>query len=379
MPMYHSSASLLCYCAALLSGSTIALGRRFNRRAFFKECLAYNATIMQYVGETCRYLLSLPPSADDKNHKLRIAYGNGMRPDVWNKFKHRFGIETICEFYAATEGPSGMWNKSSNDFSAGAVGRNGALANLVMSKQISLVRLDFSTNLPIRDPKTGFCQRANDGEPGELVYKLNEKDIQANFQGYYGNQKATSSKVLRNVYAKGDAWFSTGDIMRYDADWHWYFVDRIGDTFRWKSENVSTAEVAEVLGRAEGVVEANVYGVQVPGHDGRAGCAALMLDRIRAAETNRDEQETLRKLASHAMKSLPRYAVPVFVRLSKSFGGNRTGTMKQQKTELRDEGVDPGKVVRAGDRLYWLKPGATEYVPFGEEEWNRLVAGGVKL
>ncbi|KAF2102827.1 very long-chain acyl-CoA synthetase/fatty acid transporter [Rhizodiscina lignyota] len=380
MPLYHSSAALLAFVASLSSGSTLALGHRFNRRAFFSECRSYNATNMQYVGETCRYLLSLPPSPDDKNHKLQAAYGNGMRPDIWNKFKERFGIGTILEFYAATEGPSGMWNKSSNDFTAGAVGRNGPLANLVMSGRISVLKLDFSTNLPVRDPKTGLCIPINDNEPGELIYRLNEKDIKANFQGYYGNKKATSSKILRDVYSKGDAWFSTGDVMRHDNDWHWYFVDRIGDTFRWKSENVSTAEVAEVLGRVEGVVEANVYGVQIPGHDGRAGCAALLLDQIQAAERGgRSEQETLKKLASHAIKSLPRYAVPVFVRLGETLEGNKTGTMKQQKTVLRDEGVDPGKAAGVGDRFYYLKPGSAEYVPFGEKEWNGLLGGGVKL
>lgn len=377
MPLYHSSAAILALLASMSMGTTIALGHRFNRRQVFDDCRKYNATILQYVGETCRYLLSLPPSPDDKNHKLRIAYGNGMRPDVWNRFKNRFGIETICEFYAATEGPSGMWNKSSNDWSAGAVGRNGTLANLVMSSQISVIRLDFTTNTPIRDPKTGLCMRVDDSEPGELVYKLDEKDIESKFQGYYGNNKATNSKILRDVYKKGDAWFSTGDVMRVDNNWRWYFVDRIGDTFRWKSENVSTAEVAEVLGKSAGVVEANVYGVQVPGHDGRAGCAALMLDQLSAA--GQREQETLKKMASHALDSLPRYAVPVFLRLSRRM--NRTGTMKQQKTGLRDEGVDPGKVQSggSGDRLYWLKPGSQEYLPFGESEWNSLVAGGLKL
>lgn len=378
MPLYHSSAALLAFLAALNAGATIAIGHRFNRRKFFEEVKMYNATIMQYVGETCRYLLSLEPSAMDKDHKLHTAFGNGMRPDVWNKFKERFGVQTICEFYAATEGPSGMWNKSSNDLSAGAVGRNGFFAtNIYFSRQVSLIKLDFTTNTPIRDPKTGLCIPVKAHEPGELIYKLDEKRIEDTFQGYYGNNKATSSKILRSVFKKNDAYFSTGDVMRMDEGWRWHFVDRIGDTFRWKSENVSTAEVAEVLGRAPGVAEANVYGVEVPGHDGRAGCAALIIDKIQAAENGHGETSILKGLAAHALKGLPKYAVPVFVRMSK--GMAQTGTMKQQKTGLRDEGIDVTKVLKAGDKLYWLKPGTAEYVPFEEADFRGLVAGGVKL
>lgn len=376
MPLYHSSAAILAFLASLQAGATIAIGHRFNRRKFFEEVKQYNATIMQYVGETCRYLLSLEPSALDRDHRLHTAFGNGMRPDVWNKFKERFGVQTVCEFYAATEGPSGMWNKSSNDLTAGAVGRNGLFAtNIYFSRQVSLIKLDFTTNTPIRDPKTGLCIPVQPHQPGELIYRLDEKRIEDTFQGYFGNNKATNSKILRDVYRKGDAYFSTGDVMRMDEGWRWHFVDRIGDTFRWKSENVSTAEVAEVLGRAPGVAEANVYGVEVPGHDGRAGCAALIIEQIQGAPPADDS--VLKGLARHAMKGLPKYAVPVFIRMSK--GMVQTGTMKQQKTGLRDEGIDVTKVLQAGDKLYWLKPGAAEYVPFDETDFKGLQAGGVKL
>lgn len=251
MPLYHSSAALLGLLAVLQGGSTIALGERFHRSTFWSDVRATNATMIQYVGETCRYLLSAPPSPLDKQHKVRLAFGNGLRPDVWPKFKKRFGIETIQEFYAATEGPAAMWNKSRNSFSEGAVGMSGALSRQLVKSLV--IKLDFDDNVAVRDPKTGLCIVVRAGEPGELVYKLDEKDIEADFQGYYGNKNATSSKILRDVLVKGDAYFSTGDVMRKDGEGRWFFCDRIGDTFRWKSENVSTAEVAEVLGSCSSI------------------------------------------------------------------------------------------------------------------------------
>ncbi|KAF1817483.1 AMP-binding enzyme [Eremomyces bilateralis CBS 781.70] len=370
MPLYHSSAAILGVVSTLTQGSTIAIGRKFQRAGFWADVRKHNASVVQYVGETCRYLLSAPESPVDKQNRVRLAYGNGMRPDVWNKFKQRFDVAEVCEFYAATEGPSGMWNRDVNGFSTGAVGRNGALAKLIVGSSIAFIKLDFETNLPVRDPKTGLCSKVADGQPGELIYKLDEKNINERFQGYYRNDGATSKKVLRDVLVKGDAWFSTGDVLR-DEDGLIYFCDRIGDTFRWKSENVSTAEVAEVLGRADDVAEANVYGVEVPGHDGRAGCAAIVFHAGKSADP-----VTLRKVAKHVTKGLPRYAVPLFLRMSTDADANTTGTNKQQKTHLRDQGVDPSKVP---EDLFWLRPGSDTYEKFGEREWKLLVAGEAKL
>lgn len=374
MPLYHSSAALLAFCAVLQAGSTLSLGAKFHRAGFWEDCRATNATVAQYVGETCRYLLSSPPSPKDKQHKVRIAFGNGQRPDVWPKFKERFGIDTIVEFYAATEGPGSLWNKSRNSFAEGAVGTSGLLSHLIMGLKQKIIKLDFETSTPLRNPKTGLCIIAGVDEPGELVNKLDEKNIEAGFQGYYGNKKATSSKVLRDVLYKGDAYFSTGDVMRRDKEGRWYFCDRIGDTFRWKSENVSTAEVAEVLGKIIHISEANVYGVEVPGHDGRAGCAALTMENEQAAV----DQAMLSEVAAHAFKGLPKYAVPIFLRVQKSeqTAKDRTGTNKQQKISLRNEGVDPGRV---GDDLYWLPPHEKIYKKFGVEDWRMLGAGQVKL
>jgi acyl-CoA synthetase (AMP-forming)/AMP-acid ligase II len=383
MPLYHSSASILGVCTVLSGGSTLALGRKFNRRGFWEDVRASNATVIQYVGETCRYLLSIPPSPEDKNHRVRLAFGNGLRPDVWPVFKKRFGIETVSEFYAATEAPAALFNSSRNSLTEGCVGVSGAISRTLMGSAMILVELD-EDYVPIRDPKTGLCKRAATGEPGELLFKLKENDIESQFQGYFRNEGATTKKILRDVCARGDAYFSTGDILRLDGDGRWFFCDRIGDTFRWKSHNVSTAEVAEALGaQRELVDEANVYGVQLPGFDGRAGCAAVTLApelQRRFEDRGEVDDKVLEGVARRAIGTLPRYAVPVFLRLLRDEGAsNRTGTNKQQKVALRDEGVDPAKVQAKGDLVFWLPPGREAYERFGAKEWSRLTAGELKL
>ncbi|OCK86114.1 acetyl-CoA synthetase-like protein [Lepidopterella palustris CBS 459.81] len=410
MPLYHSSASILGLCSTLSAGSTIALGRRFSNHTFWPDVLASQATIIHYVGETCRYLLAAPPSPHDRQHNVRLAFGNGLRPDVWNGFKERFNIPMICEFYAATEGPSGLWNRSVNGFSAGAIGRNGTLAALFMGPQLAMVKMDPDSEppAPLRDPATGLCKIADWNEPGELLYKLDPKAIERKFQGYFGNHSATSSKILRNVKKKGDAYFSTGDILRWDREGRWYFVDRIGDTFRWKAENVSTAEVSDVVGMHEAVREANVYGVIVPGHDGRAGCAAVVLEAHAVAsspsksssspsssssssslETEKEgspkphppephphaHTHILHSLAHHLSSNLPRFAVPQFLRLTRNM--HMTGTNKHQKHIFQQDGIDVVKVEQSGDVMYWLRGGV--YERFGAEHLAEIRSGRVKL
>ncbi|KAL2136993.1 hypothetical protein VTI74DRAFT_11175 [Chaetomium olivicolor] len=376
MPLYHSAASCLGFCSALWVGATAAIGRRFSTKTFWNEVRETNSTIIQYVGETCRYLVVAPPERDpvtgeslDKKHRVRVAMGNGLRPDVWDKFKERFGIDTIYEVYAATEGALGLWNVSRNSFAKGAIGRFGLLSGAFIRMRSAIVRVDNETELPWRDPKTGLCQRVKTGEVGEFIVSLPADDINKRFQGYFGNKAATNSKIMRNVFKKGDAWFRSGDVLRWDSAGRIYFNDRIGDTFRWKSENVSTAEVAQTLGLHPAVQEANVYGVQLPNHDGRAGCVAIVLDTPQATP------EVLASLAAHARERLPRYAVPLFLRLLKEVGMQNTGTNKQQKHLLRQQGIDPANV--DGDALFWLKEGT--YVPFGPRDWKALEQGAVKL
>lgn len=385
MPLYHSSACILGLISCLMSGTTLIIGRKFSARNFWREARENNATIIQYVGETLRYLLAVPPTIDpvtgedlDKKHTIRAAFGNGLRPDIWNRFKERFNVPTIAEFYAATEGTSGSWNLSSNDFTAGAIGRNGGLSSLLLGGGVTVVEVDHESQQPWRDPVTGLCRAVPRGEPGELMWAIDARDPGDKFQGYFGNSKATEGKILYDVLRKGDAFFRTGDMVRWDREGRWYFNDRLGDTFRWKSENVSTSEVSEILGSHADVHEANVYGVALPNHDGRAGCAAVVMEQqIQATDPSvlsPPSPTTLESVASHVLQSLPRYAAPLFLRLTPQM--QATGNNKQQKHILRTEGVDPS-LVKASDKLYWLQ-GST-YVPFEKKDWDRLQAGQVKL
>ncbi|KAL2208314.1 acetyl-CoA synthetase-like protein [Sarocladium strictum] len=375
------SALVLSFTATLFAGSTQAIGRKFSTKFFWKEVRESKATNIQYVGETLRYLLAAPPQYDpvtgeclDRKHNVKQAFGNGLRPDVWDEFKERFGVDTVVEFYAATEGPFGTWNVSSNDFTKGAMGRHGLLWDKLTGLSTRVIALDEITQEPVRDPATGFCKKVNPGEPGEGIYKLPPAEIEKKFQGYHGNPKATESKLLRDVFTKGDVWFRSGDIVRWDNEGRVYFHDRIGDTFRWKSENVSTAEVSEVLGLHEAIREANVYGVQLPHHDGRAGCAAVFL--------NCEPNETImRSVAKHVKKSLPRYAQPLFLRIVSGIGEDNkhaTGTNKQQKHALREAGVQPD-VARDEElgSIFWLN--GDSYVPFKDPDWTELEGGRVKL
>ena len=370
MPLYHSSASLLGVCQVLGSGSTIIVSSKFSPRTYMKQVSETKATIMQYIGEMCRYLVSSPPSPYDRAHSVRTAFGNGMRPDVWQRFKDRFGIANICEFYGATEGPAASSVFSRNDFLRGTIGRSGLLLHTLFGGNAVLVRHDHETDEPWRDPKTGFCVKVSKEESGELMHPLDPENVEEKFQGYFGNDKASSSKILRNVFKKGDAYYRTGDLQKRDYDGRIWFMDRIGDTFRWKGENVSTAEVAEALGSHPALKEANVYGVQLPNHDGRAGCAAIGLTDGQTIDNNLTTQ-----LASHARQRLPKYAVPIFLRVMKEF--EVTGTFKHQKVSLRNQGVDPSNT--GEDEILWLPPGADKYTRFNEPEWKRIVGGEAKL
>ena len=375
MPLYHGTANMLGLLSCLLIGSTIIIGHQFGNKTFWPEVRESKATIIQYVGETCRYLMAAPPLLDpvtrenlDSQNDVRMAFGNGLRPDIWNRFKERFGIETIAEFYSSTEGVSASWNLSSNSFSAGAIGRGGTMAKLFTRSRQAIVELDWETEYPTRDPKrNNYCTRAQPGAPGELLYWVDPTNIEQNYNGYYKNEKASTDKVMKDVFTKGDMWFRTGDVIRIDHEGRIYFCDRIGDTFRWKAQNVSTSEVAEVLGTHPAVTDHNVYGVELPGHDGRAGCCATVLDR-------EVDEQLLASIASHVHQQLPKYAVPVFLRVTKEI--QATGNNKQQKHILRNQGVHPERV-DSEDKLYWLRGGT--YVEFRPKDWGAIEAGQVKL
>ena len=274
MPFYHGTGGVLAI-VMMMSGVTLCIGKRFSTTNFWKDVYDSKATWITYVGETARYLLAAPPSPLDKAHNVRCMYGNGLRPDVWIKFRERFNVPEVAEFFNSSEGVFGLLNVCKGDYLAGAVGYHGAIARHRNRNLMVPVLIDQETGAIARDPKTGFAYRQPYDQGGEIIVAV--PDVKA-FAGYYGNPEATMKKFERNVFKKGDLWYRSGDALRRTDDGRWYFMDRLGDTFRWKGENVSTAEVAEVLGRYPGVVEANVYGVALPTHDGRAGCAAVYLD-----------------------------------------------------------------------------------------------------
>jgi acyl-CoA synthetase (AMP-forming)/AMP-acid ligase II len=376
MPLYHSSGFQLNFHVCLIGACTTVVGRKFSASNFWDDVIRSEATAIQYVGETLRYLLAVPPRPDDRTrHNVRLAFGNGLRADVWERFRGRFGVETIVEFYGATEGVGGTFNYNRNSFSAGAIGSIGSLTNLLMSSMYAFVKVDWDTEEPYRDPKTGFCVKVPTGEPGELLAKLDEKDIGAKFQGYHNNPEATKKKLMRDVFKKGDAYFRTGDVIIKDSEHRQWFSDRIGDTFRWKSENVSTAQVGEVLGHHPKVQEANVYGVSLPGYEGRAGCAAVMLEPSAFEGAGHLKPEVLESLATWCTNSLPKYAVPIFIRTVTELVV--TGTNKQQKPKLRQEGVQPDRM--GSDKVYWLKPGSATYEPFDARGWSEICGGTAKL
>ncbi|KAI5253965.1 acetyl-CoA synthetase-like protein [Aureobasidium subglaciale] len=367
MPLYHSSATILNISVVLHAGATTILSHHFSPKTFFASATASRATMMQYIGEMCRYLLSTPPSPFDKAHKIRLAFGNGLRPDVWQNFKERFNILEIAEFYSATEAVGGTFVKSKNNFGLGAVGRAGTAITLLMGSQTAIVKHDVETGEPYRNA-TGLCERVGPEEAGEYINALDPNNIRDKYVGYYGNQKASDSKILRDVFKKGDAWYRSGDLLRKDSHGRLFFVDRIGDTYRWKSENVSTNEVAEALSTSPHIEEINVYGVALPNHDGRAGCAAIML---KSPPTS----QTMKEIAAHAREKIPKFAIPLFLRVVREF--EVTGTAKYTKHGLREQGVDPGKT--GEDGIFWLPVGADKYEEFGKRDWDGVVGGGVKL
>lgn len=372
MPFYHGTGCTVTL-TCLFTGISLAIGRKFSVRNFWKDVHDSDANGFVYVGETARYLLAAPPSPLDRDHRLKCMFGNGMRPDVWLKFQERFNIPVVNEFFNSTEGMLSLLNICHNSFHAAHVGHHGAIQRWMLHNKIVPVEIDYEKGDSIwRDPKTGFARRKAYNEGGEIIIACQSEQ---DFCGYWNNAEATQKRFERDVFRKGDLYYRTGDALRRDHDGRWYFMDRLGDTFRWKSENVSTAEVAEVLGRFPGVVESNVYGVEVPGHDGRAGCAAVF---IRPEERSTFDYTGL---LAHARKSLPRYAVPVFLRLLQRQAPMHNN--KQNKVPLRKEGIDPSKIT-AGDAgqddlIMWAQPSSASYEPFFRKDFDALVGGKARL
>jgi fatty-acyl-CoA synthase len=316
LPLYHSVGGIIAIGAMLVAGGSVLIRPRFSASRFWDDVAGHGCTIFQYIGELCRYLANAPPHPAERAHRLRLACGNGLAGDVWESVQQRFAIPRILEFYAATEGGVSLYNAEGKQ---GAIGRIPPFLQHRMG--IALIQHDASTDEPLRDT-TGHCLPVEVDMPGEAIGRL---DDVRRFDGYT-DPAASSRKVLRDVFEPGDRWFRTGDLMRRDAAGFFYFVDRIGDSFRWKGENVSGAEVTAVLRSAPGIVDAAVYGVAVPGHDGRAGMAACMV------ASNFDPD----MLHSHLQRALPGYAQPLFIRLCRTL--DMTDTFKLAKSRVAKEG-----------------------------------------
>jgi fatty-acyl-CoA synthase len=356
LPLYHATGGLCATGAVLLNGGSIVLKTKFSARLFWDDITAEGCTMFVYIGELCRYLLNQPVKPGEQGHAVRIAFGNGLRPEVWDTVKTRFAIPEILEFYGSTEGNVSLFNF---DGKPGAIGR---VPSYIRSRfNIRLVRFDVEAEAPVRGAD-GLCQETAPNEAGECIGEIKAIDARAEFAGY-ADKAASEKKILRDVFEKGDAWFATGDLMRQDEEGYFYFVDRVGDTFRWKGENVSTSEVADQISVLPGVKEATVYGVAIAGLDGRAGMASLVVS----------PDFDIATFASGVDGRLAPYARPAFVRLQPEI--ETTGTFKYRKMDLVADGFDPARIRQP---LY-VRDADKGYVKLTKAVFAKIAAGGMRL
>jgi fatty-acyl-CoA synthase len=356
LPMHHSVGGVVAIGAPLVFGGSVAIAERFSARGFWDDVTRWNCTAFQYIGELCRYLVAVPPHPEERSNRLRLAIGNGLSPEVWRSLLDRLGPVRILEFYASTEGNVWLYNVEGK---IGSIGR--APPYLALRDPLALARFDQELQMPARGPD-GFCERCAVGEVGEALGRIDD-DPGTRFEGY-SEVAETEKKTLRDVFQLGDAWMRTGDLMRRDAHGFYTFVDRIGDTFRWKGENVATLEVSSVIQACSGVREAIVYGVAVPGADGRAGMALMKVD----------EQFDLGAFVGQ-LEGLPRYAWPLFLRLA---GGEieTTETFKPRRPTYVSQGFDPARIE---DPLYVLDNERWVYVPLDAERHDAIRKGVRRL
>lgn len=356
LPLYHTAGGCMSIGQAIVFGATVVIRNKFSASSYFPDCRKYECTIGQYIGEMCRYILAVPPKEDDQVHKIRFMYGNGLRPQIWRQFTHRFGIKKIGEFYGATEGNANIAN---TDNTVGAVGFVSRIIPFVYP--ISVIKVDEITGEPIRDAK-GLCIKCEPGEPGAFVGKISSDPSRA-FDGYV-DEEASKKKVIYDIFDFGDSAFISGDIMVADEFGYLYFKDRTGDTFRWKGENVSTSEVEGVLSNLSEYRDIVVYGVEVPGYEGKAGMAAI-LDPTRSLN--------FAQLSHGVHKLLPSYARPLFLRILNTL--EMTGTFKMKKIELQRESFNPSTI---DDQLYYLDK-SQQYLPLTSDKYDSIVQGKMRL
>ncbi len=358
LPVYHSVGGIVAPCSMLSAGASVVLSDKFSAGSFWHDIVRWDCTLFQYIGELCRYLLKAPPSEFESQHRLRLVCGNGLRGDVWEAFQARFAIPRILEVYAATEGNFSLYNVEGKP---GAIGRIPPL--LAHRFPAAIVRLDVELGIAVRG-EDGLCIPCARGEVGEAIGRIGTADDGGGrFEGYT-DATETEKKILRDVLAPGDAWFRTGDLMRLDEGGYFHFVDRVGDTFRWKGENVATSEVNEAVLDCPGVVDATSYGVEIPGADGRAGMVAVVVD----------DRFDFQEFQDHISRRLPVYAHPVFVRISAAL--ETTETFKQKKHQLVHEGFDPHLVT---DPLFFRDEKAGAYCPIDAASYARISDGSIRL
>ena len=345
LPLYHNNALTVAVSSVLNSGATLALGKSFSASRFWDEVIRYGATAFIYIGEICGYLLNQPEKPTDRQHKVRVIAGNGLRPAIWDQFTSRFGIDRVCEFYAASEGNTAFVNILNMPKTAG-----------VCPTPVAFVEYDSETGEPLRDDK-GRVRKVPGGEPGLLLSKV------SNFQPFdgYTDRQASEKKLVRNAFRDGDVWFNTGDLMRSQGFGHAAFTDRLGDTFRWKGENVATTQVEAAVAHDPNVEECTVFGVEVPGAGGRAGMAAIQLKE----GTDFDGKALAKAVYEH----LPGYAVPLFVRVVESL--EYTSTFKSKKVDLREQGYGPD----VDDPIYVLSGRDEGYVEFYDSYPDEVASG----
>lgn len=361
LPLYHSSAIVLGFGLCLHNGIPFVFSKKFSASKFWKICHKNKVTVVQYIGELCRYLADAPACEEEFYHRVRLALGNGLQPDVWTKFRKRFRIRRIVEFYSSTEGNVGLINAS------GKVGAIGMLSGLIARKHPGkLLRFDYETGQPYRDSR-GRCVECQPGEVGEFVGKITSSDPTQRFDGY-SDHGETEKKILKDVFRRGDKYFRSGDLMKKDEHGHVYFVDRIGDTFRWKGENVSTTQVESTL-RSTDVKECAVYGVSLDKYEGKAGCALI---KVESSDT-----PPLDSIRQALRSNLPREAWPVFLRFTEG-DMPTTGTYKYQKQELASQNFDPANLSQEGDQLF-VRIHDDNFVKMTSEIFREIQQGSARL
>ncbi|XP_059059383.1 long-chain fatty acid transport protein 4-like [Achroia grisella] len=359
LPLYHTAGGVVTVGQAFVSGCTVALKQKFSASQYFPDCIKYKATAAHYIGEMCRYVLATPRSPSDTAHRVRIIYGNGLRPQIWKDFLNRFNIENVIEFYGATEGNANIVNFDGTPGSIGFVSRI-----IPGVYPIAIIKVNQETGEPIRDSR-GLCQLAEPNEPGVFVGKISTTNPSREYLGYV-DKAASDKKIVRNVFQQGDTAFISGDILVADELGYLFFKDRTGDTFRWRGENVSTSEVEAAISRVAEHRDAVVYGVLVPNTEGRAGMCGIV---------DTDGTLDLDKLARDLARDLPVYARPIFMRVMTSV--DLTGTFKMKKIDLQKEGFDVNLIKK--DKLYYLDTKLGKYLPLGPEVFEKINNGQIRL